>query len=132
MRFMLDTNICIYIINTRPPSVVERFKSFAIGDIGISAITLAELEYGAAKSAQPRRNREALSQFILPLEVSGFDADATVVYGRARTALERRGTPIGALDLLIAAHAISVGATLITNNMREFERVPGLRIQNWV
>ena len=132
MRLMLDTNICIYIINARPPSVIERFRSFAIGDIGISVITLAELEYGAEKSAQPRRNREALKQFILPLEVAAFDAEATTAYGRARTALERRGTPIGAMDLLIAAHAISLGVTLITNNKREFARVPGRRIQNWV
>ena len=132
MRLMLDTNICIYIINARPPSVLQRFTSFAVGDIGISAITLAELEYGAAKSAQPRRNREALQQFISPLEVAAFDAEATMVYGRIRTTLERRGTPIGAMDLLIAAHAVSLGLTLITNNKREFGRVSGLRIENWL
>ena len=131
MRFMLDTNICIYIINEKPPSVVGRFRSFAIGDIGISAITLAELEYGAAKSTQPKRNREALEQFISPLEVGAFDAKATNAYGRIRTTLEKRGTPIGAMDLLIAAHAITLGATLITNNKREFERVSGLKIENW-
>jgi len=129
---MLDTNICIYIINARPPSVIERFRSFAIGDIGLSVITLAELEYVAAKSLQPGRNREALKQFILPLEVAAFDAEATTAYGRVRTALERRGTPIGAMDLLIAAHAVSLGVTLITNNKREFARVPGLRVENWV
>ena len=119
-------------INARPPSVLERFRSFAIGEIGISVITLAELEYGAAKSLQPRRNREALKQFVLPLEVAAFDADATIAYGRARTVLERRGTPIGAMDLLIAAHAVSLGVTLVTNNTREFARVPGLRVENWV
>lgn len=132
MRLMLDTNICIYIINARPPSVIERFTSFAIGEIGISVVTLAELEYGAAKSAQPRRNREALSQFILPLEVAAFDAGATTAYGRIRVALDRRGAPIGAMDPLIAAHAISLGVTLVTNNTREFTRVPGLRLENWV
>lgn len=132
MRLMLDTNICIYIINARPPSVIARFNSFAIGAIGISVITLAELEYGAAKSAQPRRNREALKLFILPLEVAAFDAEATTAYGSARTALEKRGTPIGAMDLLIAAHAVSLGVTLVTNNTREFARVPRLRVENWV
>ena len=132
MRLMLDTNICIYIINARPPAVLQRFTSYAVGDIGISAITLAELEYGAAKSAQPRRNREALQQFISPLEVAAFDAEATTVYGRIRTTLERRGTPIGAMDLLIAAHAVSLSLTLITNNRREFERVSGLRTENWL
>ena len=132
MRLMLDTNICIYIINARPPSVLQRFTSFAVGDIGLSAITLAELAYGATKSAQPRRNREALQQFIAPLEVAAFDAEATSVDGRIRTTLERRGTPIGAMDLLIAAHAVSLGLTLITNNKREFERVAGLRIENWL
>lgn len=132
MRLMLDTNICIYIINARPPSVIERFSSIGVGEIGISIITLAELEYGAAKSAQPRRNREALKQFILPLEVAAFDAEATTAYGSARTALEKRGTPIGAMDLLIAAHAVSLGVTLVTNNSREFARVPGIRVENWV
>lgn len=132
MRLMLDTNICIYIINARPPSVIERFSSIGVGEIGISVITLAELEYGAAKSAQPRRNREALKQFILPLEVAAFDAEATTAYGSARTALEKRGTPIGAMDLLIAAHAVSLGVTLVTNNSREFARVPGIRVENWV
>jgi tRNA(fMet)-specific endonuclease VapC len=132
MKFMLDTNICIYVINERPPSVVGRFRTFSIGDVGISAITLAELEYGAAKSSQPRRNREALGQFISPLEVAAFDADATSAYGQIRTALEKRGTPIGPMDMLIAAHAIGLGVMLITNNKREFARVPGLRIENWL
>jgi tRNA(fMet)-specific endonuclease VapC len=132
VKIILDTNICIYIINQRPASVLERFQSFPVGDIGISTITLAELEYGAAKSAQPRRNREALEQFISPLDVVAFDREATEAYGRIRTALEKRGVPIGAMDMLIAAHAVSIGATLVTNNKREFERVPGLRVENWI
>jgi tRNA(fMet)-specific endonuclease VapC len=132
MRIMLDTNICIYIVNRRPPSVLERFRTFRIGDIGISTITLAELEYGAAKSEQPRKNREALEQFVSPLEVASFDQPATSAYGKIRTALEKRGRPIGAMDMLIAAHALSLGATLVTNNKREFERVLGLKVENWV
>ncbi len=132
MKLMLDTNICIYIISARPPSVIERFNSFAVGEIGISVITLAELEYGVTKSLQPRRNREALKRFVSPLEVAAFDAEATMAYGSVRTVLEKRGTPIGAMDLLIAAHAVSLGVALITNNTREFTRVPGLRVENWV
>jgi len=129
---MLDTNICIYIINRRPAAVLERFRSFRVGDIGISTITLAELEYGAAKSAQPRRNREALVQFVSPLEVAAFDPPATAAYGTIRAALEKRGLRIGALDMLIAAHALSLHAALATNNKREFERVPGLKLENWL
>jgi tRNA(fMet)-specific endonuclease VapC len=132
MKIMLDTNICIYIINRRPAAVLKRFQFFRIGDIGISAITLAELEYGAAKSTQPRRNREALGQFVSPLELAPFDPPATAAYGTIRAALEKRGLRIGAMDMLIAAHAVSLHATLVTNNEREFERVPGLRLENWV
>jgi tRNA(fMet)-specific endonuclease VapC len=132
MRVMLDTNICIYIIKRRPQSVLERFSNFRVGDIGISTITLAELEYGAAKSAQPKRNREALEEFVSPLEVATFDRDASEAYGRIRTALEKKGLPIGAMDMLIAAHAVSLGANLVTNNETEFRRVTGLRVENWI
>lgn len=132
MKVMLDTNICIYIIKRRPQSVLERFSSFPLGDIGISTITLAELEYGAARSAQPRRNREALEQFVSPLDVAAFDREGTQAYGRIRVALERKGATIGAMDMLIAAHALSLGANLVTNNEREFRRVPGLRVENWI
>lgn len=132
MKLMLDTNICIYIINRRPSSIQDRFASYSVGDLGVSAVTVAELEYGAAKSAQPRRNREALELFLSPLEVAAFDREATASYGGIRAALEKRGTPIGAMDLLIAAHAVSIGVKLITNNKREFDRVPGLQVENWV
>ena len=132
MKVMLDTNICIYIINRRPAPVLERFKSFRIRDIGISSVTLAELEYGAAKSAQSKKNREALGQFVSPLELAAFDRPATVAYGAIRAALEKRGIPIGAMDLLIAAHAVSLHAILVSNNKREFDRVPGLTVENWV
>ena len=131
MNVMLDTNICIYLIKQAPSSLIERFEAFPIGDIGISVITLAELEYGAGKSTQPRRNLEALKQFIAPLEVAIFDRQAAVAYGRIRAALEKKGRPIGAMDLLIAAQALSLGVRLVTNNEREFRRVPGLRVENW-
>ena len=131
MKVMLDTNICIYIIKQKPRSVLERFAAFPVGDLGISVITLAELEYGASKSSEPDRNREALEQFVSPLEIAVFDRPATGVYGKIRALLEKRGRPIGSMDLLIAAHALRLNVRLVTNNMREFKRVPGLRVENW-
>lgn len=132
MKTMLDTNICIYLIRQRPQSFLDRLRSFPVGDIGISVITLAELQYGVSRSSQPKRNREALEQFLSPLEVALFDRQATIACGTIRTALERKGTPIGAMDLLIAAHALSLGVRLVTDNEREFRRVPGLRVENWL
>lgn len=129
---LLDTNICIYVIRRRPSEVLAKFEAYEVGEIGVSSITVAELRYGAEKSGRPSQNLEALSQFLLPLETADFDASAAAEYGRIRAALERRGTPIGPLDSLIAAHAVSLGATLVTNNIREFERVPGLELENWV
>jgi len=131
VKVLLDTNICIYLIKQRPPSVLHRFASYRVGDIGISAITLAELEFGVSKSNQTKRNREALEQFLSPLEVVPFDREATAAYGRIRANLEKKGRPIGPMDLLIAAHALSLGARLATNNVREFKRVSGLRVENW-
>lgn len=131
ISLMLDTNVCIYLIKEHPPSVVGRFASHAVGDIGISVVTLAELEYGISKSSRPARNREALAQFITPLEVLPFDRQATAVYGRLRATLEKKGQPIGSMDLLIAAHALSLGVRLITHNVKEFGKVPGLSIEDW-
>lgn len=132
MKLMLDTNICIYLIKRHPASVLDRFRSLQVGAIGISIITLAELMYGAAKSRHPQRNKEALAEFTAPFEVASFDTGAADSYGRLRTALEKHGRPIGAMDLLIAAHALSLGVTLVTNNVGEFGRVPGLRVENWL
>jgi tRNA(fMet)-specific endonuclease VapC len=132
MKVMLDTNICIYLIKKQPSSVLERFHTFPVGDIGISIITLAELDYGVAKSRSHVRNRAALEQFVAPLEVADFDREAAQIYGRIRASLEAKGTLVGGMDLLIAAHAISLGARLVTNNLREFRRIPGLRVENWV
>jgi len=98
----------------------------------VSVITLAELEYGVSKSSRPARNREALAQFISPLEVVSFDRHATTAYGKLRAALEKKGQPIGSMDLLIAAHALSLQVRLITHNVKEFRKVPGLRIEDWV
>lgn len=131
MKFLLDTNTCIYVINERPPEVVKRFRRYRLGDLGVSAVTVAELAYGVEKS-RSNRNRAALDHFLLPLVIARFDREAALVYGTIRAPLESKGRAIGALDMLIAAHALSLGATLVTNNEREFGRVAGLAVENWV
>jgi len=131
MRFMLDTNICIYVIKKNPPGVAERLRALKPFDVGISSVTLAELRYGVVKSGSPERNAEALVGFLAPFEVAPFDDIAAVHYGEIRTHLEKAGLPIGAMDLMIASHARSLDAILVTNNLKEFERVPGLTIENW-
>lgn len=130
MKIMLDTDICIYLIRRRPLSVLDRLAEYSIGDVGISAVTLAELQYGVAKSSDLQRNNQALEEFVSPLEIAFFDRHASVQYGKSRAALERKGHPIGSMDLLIAAHALSLGVILVTNNEKEFSRVPGLRVKN--
>ena len=131
MIYLLDTNICIYIIKKKPPNVLRKFKTYSIGDIGISSITVAELRYGVEKSKYGARNRRAVEQFLTPLAIADFDAKAAQTYGQIRASLESKGTPIGPLDTLIAAHALSLGVTLVTNNTKEFSRVPGLKLENW-
>ena len=131
MQLMLDTNICIYIIRQQPASVLKRFLDYQVGDIGISSITLSELRYGVAKSKHREKNAKALDEFIIPLHIALFDEPAALAYGDIRTNLEKTGTPIGAMDMLIAAHAVSQGITLVTNNTREFNRVPSLKIIDW-
>jgi len=132
MKLMLDTNICIYIIKQQPVAVLKRFLEYQIGDIGISSITLSELRYGAAKSMHQEKNTQALDEFITPLEVVLFDEKAAYVYGDIRATLEKVGTPIGSMDMLIAAHAVSLGIPLVTNNAREFIRIPRLNIIDWL
>lgn len=129
---MLDTNICIYIIKRKPLDVIERFKQTKISQIGVSTITLSELLYGVLKSSKPAQNQMALAQFIAPLEILPYGDDAAQYYGTLRTHLEKQGTPIGSLDMLIAAHALSADCTLVTNNEKEFIRIPKLKIENWV
>lgn len=130
VKVLLDTNICVYIINERPARVLERFKRFAVSDLGVSGITVAELAFGVAKS-QSARNRSALETFLLPLSVAPFDLAAAFAYGELRAELERRGKAIEPLDIQIAAHALCLGVTLVTNNEREFRKVPGLKVENW-
>jgi tRNA(fMet)-specific endonuclease VapC len=131
MDLLLDTDVCIYLIREKPASVLERFNEYAVGDVGISVITLAELEYGVSKSSKPGKNRHALDRFVAPLAVADFNRAATGVYGKLRTTLEKKGQMIGGMDLLIAAHALSLNVRLVTHNVREFSRVPGLRVETW-
>jgi len=131
VKLLLDTNICIYIINRRPEAVLKHFLAYEVGDIGISTITLSELRYGAAKSKYRDKNMKALNEFITPLEIIPFDEKAALVYGDIRAALEKTGALIGSMDMLIAAQAVADGVTLITNNIREFSRIPGLTVINW-
>ena len=132
MRFILDTNICIYIIKTKPPQVLEKFRTLDISDTGISSITIAELEYGVYKSQRQEQNKIALTPFLITLEVVTFDERSTQTYGQVRAELERQGIVVGAMDMLIASQAISLGLTLVTNNVRELSRIPGLMLENWV
>ena len=132
MKVMLDTNICIAIIKRKPPQVLQRFAAFKVGEIGISWVTLAELEFGVAKSQHIEKNQTALEEFVLPLEIANFDRNVARVYGRIRAALERKGTPVGPLDMMIGAHALSLGATLVTNNSKEFSRIKGLTVVDWL
>ena len=132
MMYMLDTNIIAYAKNRRPITVLQRLLSHDPEEICISSITLAELEYGVCHSSDPARNRMALMAFLSAIQVLPFDSDAAREYGIIRQELSAQGTPIGANDLLIAAHAKARGYVLVTNNVREFQRVKGLTVENWV
>jgi tRNA(fMet)-specific endonuclease VapC len=132
MKYMLDTNICIYIIKKQPENVLKKFKSFDVGDICISSVTLAELRYGVEKSHHQKKNKAALEEFTLPLEVMAFDAEAACCSGHIKAYLEKKGTPIGSLDLMIAAHVHCLKSILVTNNTKEFSCIPKLKIEDWV
>ncbi len=132
MTYLLDTNICIYLIKQHPQSVVEKIRSVPIETICVSTITLAELEHGVAKSKYPERNKLTLLEFLTPFRILDFDDLAAAEYGRIRTRLESQGRTIGPMDLLIAAHAVSKHLVLVTNNIREFRRVEQLQLENWV
>lgn len=131
LRYMLDTNICIYVIKNQLLGLRERFNQLA-EQLCISSITLAELQYGAEKSGRRLENLRAVETFAARLEIRPFSSAAAVHYGQIRTSLERAGRPSGAYDMLIGAHARSEALVIVTNNVREFERVPGLQVENWV
>ena len=132
MKYLLDTNIVAYIINERPFEVLTNFQSFSKNEIFVSSIVVAELWFGVAKSHKKEQNKLALESFLAPLTIIDFDSAAAKFYGLIRADLENKGMVIGSNDMLLAAHAISLGLTLVTNNAREFERVEGLKIENWV
>ncbi len=132
MKYILDTNICIYIIKKHPDSVLKKLTQHKINELCISSITCAELNFGVENSQHPNRNREVIETFILPLNIVDFDYMAAKHYGEIRAALQKQGKTIGPLDMLIAAHARSLNLILVTNNKKEFERVPHLKVINWV
>ena len=128
---MLDTNVCIDLLRGKHRAMVRRLRRYEPDEVGISAITMAELQHGVFKSRDPVRNRAAVADFCAAVEILPFDGLAAEAYGRLRTVLQAAGTPIGPLDTLIAAHALSLGCTLVTNNEREFNLVPALIVENW-
>ena len=127
---LLDTNTCIYIINNRPPNILEKFRKYKAGEVGISSIAASELAYGVAKSGSIK-NRKALDMFLAPMQILPFDSQCLWFYADLRASLEKQGLSIGPMDSLIAAHALSVDGTLVTNNIKEFMRVPKLKLDNW-
>lgn len=131
MKYMLDTNICIHVIKNKPETAIRNFLAHQPEDICISAITLAELLHGVEKSRFPDRNRLAVSMFLSTITVLDFDNDAARMYGELRADLERNGTPIGPIDMLIAGHARAKDLVLVTNNTGEFERVRALQLEDW-
>jgi tRNA(fMet)-specific endonuclease VapC len=131
MKYMLDTNICIYLIKQQSLKVLKHFKAHTVGDIGISSISLAELRYGVSKSQHLEKNQQAFDEFILPLEIADFDEQAAREYGAIRAELEKAGKPIGSMDMLIGAHAHALGVTLVTNNTKEFKQTKNLKIVDW-
>jgi tRNA(fMet)-specific endonuclease VapC len=132
MKYMHDTDVCVHLIRKKPTDLLHRLTGYSIYDIGISSITVAELQYGVQKSSRPVQNQQALDQFLIPLSIVDFDYDAAISYGYIRSHLEAQGTMIGSLDSLIAAHALSRNVILVTNNTGEFSRVPGLVVDNWL
>jgi len=133
MKYLLDTNICIYIINEKPEKVLRKFEQYPVYEFGISSITHAELQYGVEKSKNKNTNQNALDEFLLPLTILPFHGKKLVTcYGEIMALLEFKGKTIGPLDMLIAAHALGLHLTIISNNIREFSRIPNLKCENWV
>lgn len=131
MQYLLDTNICIFVIRQRPAPLLQRFQQYRPDELAVSVVTLAELRYGADKSSDPAKNHSALDGFLAALAIVDFDAVAADWYGKVRADLESRGCPIGPLDTLIAAHALRLGVPVVTNNVGEFSRVTGLHVEDW-
>ncbi|MBU1398822.1 MAG: type II toxin-antitoxin system VapC family toxin [Proteobacteria bacterium] len=132
MKYLLDTNICIYVINESPRKVLKKFAQHPVSEFGISSITHAELQYGVEKSKNKNQNQSALDEFLLPLTILPFHGQRLVAcYGEIRALLESEGKTIGPLDMLIAAHALTLNLTIVSNNIKEFSRIPNLKYENW-
>ena len=131
MKYLIDTNICIYIMNKRPIAVIHKFKQFDVDEICVSTITVSELQYGVSRSRDRRLNKQRVEEFLTPFEISAYDEPAANIYGDIRHQLEKSGETIGPLNLMIAAHALSRNFVLVTNNEKEFKRVKNLKIENW-
>lgn len=131
MRYMLDTNICIYTIKHKPEKVFQRLQEIDPEDICVSSVTYAELVHGVEKSAAVEKNRLALLMLLAKIEILNFDVDAADCYAKIMADLEKKGTPIDPLDMMIAGHAMSMGYAVVTNNVKEFSRVQGLILENW-
>jgi len=129
---LLDTNICVFVIRQRLATVIQKFSTFLPDELGISTVTLSELRYGADKSSNPGKNHVALDTFLAPILILDFDSECADYYGKVRSDLERRGIPIGPLDTMIAAHCLRLQVPLVTNNTKEFSRVPGLQFEDWI
>ncbi len=129
---MLDTNICIYIIKNKPLNVRKKLENYSFGEIAISSITVSELYYGAYKSDKREQNLLSLNNFLSPFNIIEFDMECSLVYGKIRTELEKKGEIIGSIDMLIASCSLAKDFTLITNNLKEFKRIKGLRVENWI
>ena len=130
--YMLDTNTCIHLIKRLPDPMRKRLSSLSVDKVGISSIVAAELWYGVALSQKKKQNEIALSDFLNYVVVLDWPFDASPIYAKIRATLKKKGTPIGAMDLLIASHAVFLNAVLVTDNTREFQRVPDLKIENWL
>lgn len=131
MMYLLDTNICIYVINHKPQQVFERFRQYQLGELAVSSITASELAFGVEKSGS-ERNKQALKKFLSPLEILPYDEQAIWHYAQLHHDLQSKGQTIGSLDMLIAAHALALDVVLVTNNTKEFERIEKLKLENWV
>lgn len=131
MRYLLDTNTCIEVIRKKSQAVLQKITHYPVTDIAISTITIAELQYGVQKSGNISQNQQALNQFLLPFIFLDFDYAATQEYGVIRRYLEAQGTPIGSLDILLAAQALAHSLVFVTNNVKEFQQVPNLQIEDW-
>ena len=130
--YLLDTNICIYLINRRSPQIINKIERCNLSDIKISSISIAEMEYGASKSKNPEKNRDALKRFLSPFEIISFDLQDAAMYGIIRAALERNGNTIGPYDMQLAEQALRRNYIFVTNNSKEFQRIPQLKLENWI